>query len=134
MNELETLIKVHLKTALGPDGVEGDAQALAFVAKKTADFYCQVLAWTKRIRNVRVPECFRPLLPEVAKLPTDIIEKTRTWGKRVQEGVNEARMIPKGEKRVLTIALSFEVHVSDEYHRLMKQVCWDCFGLKVNDN
>jgi hypothetical protein len=118
----------NLQVALGPPGEPGSVEALVTTSRKIGSIYRAAINWSLNIRRAHLPECFRPVTVEMAKMTDDLIEKVETFGSRTLEMIEEALSSPPGgPPRVVEATLTINLSNQDRFHSALSAAERDCF-------
>ena len=122
----EKIVNKHLKTALGPPGMPGNPEALAFTAKKLGEVYQQALGWAKGVRHTYVRPCLQPVIDYMVIAVDDLIEKVGDWGPIILKEIDRARLLPEGAQAEISITLNIDTAIGADIVDVLQQCLENC--------
>jgi len=124
VDSISRLMNVAIQEALGPVGVAGNSEHIAYVAHRLALNHRRLLEWTVDFNDVRARPQFSRLLSLIATFSNDAIAKLESLPERVRVEIGKALdRDRKGQKYEAEIMLTFEGpkagdEIAKEYEKL----------------
>jgi len=106
----ETVINGPLQEGLGPPGMPGDVETIAFCAEAIGDLYRDALLWSARLRTANVPDLYEQLMLRVADMASGLIGEIEKFGPDAKVRIEDAlaRHRP-GEKQVVDLTMTIGI-------------------------
>ncbi len=124
-----SLVNTALPKALGPPGISGDVEEIAYVAKRLAEVYRRILEWTIEFRHILVEDEFSRLLELTSRMSHNAIEELEAFAVNYEKGINcvirrhEESKQPQSDGITCTLKCPDMTELDGEIRRLKK--LWD---------
>lgn len=120
------LINEELRSAIGPPGLPGDPEAIAFVAMRIGAAYKRSIDWTIQWRKIRTNECFDGIVGLGPRWTANFIPQIEEWCALVQRKVAEFVASPRDLSSSVVVDLSFTISVpegvQDQFNDELKKI------------
>lgn len=126
--QVDVLVNQELQKAFGPPGVQGNAEAIVYVAVRLADIYRRSIEWSISLTRVNTDAEFSEVLRLSSLLVSDIIDQIRLFSAELSNALSTPapECASENEPRVvaLTLTLTVPEHVvaalEQEFDRLTR--------------
>jgi hypothetical protein len=130
---MNRLFNTALQDALGPPGIAGDPEGIAYAADKLAEAYQKALEWSLEWQYVHVEEELQNLVDIAARFPINLLDEIEDYSQRIQREVEQALSTPKkpGEERKVNLTLTLTMPDPSDFEEELQRVS-ELYGLALD--
>jgi hypothetical protein len=111
---IDQIMNRALPQALGPDGEDGDPEAILYCAKKLAGVYRSAMKWRLEFLRVNVPPELEKLKAATASLSEQVAPQIEEFGSRINRELKQA--IESGRPAALHFKLELTSPGTEQIH------------------